>query len=257
MDHSEESKHWLDYLKGIPQHEQRSEAWFEQRKDKLTSSDAATALGINPYSTGTDLLFKKCGMGKPFTGNVATLHGQKYEDEAIEFYSKAFGKINHEFGLIDYNAVPRPEEEGRFAFVAGSTDGIAEDIMGLEPLVLLEVKSPYRRKIVPGYCPEYYVPQVQLNMAILGLEKADFIEYVPKGHHGSKDYQLNVVRIHRDRDWFNKNVKILQSFWTEVEHYRKVGIETHPEYEKYSKKTLDLTVPKPPRGSLFVPQAGW
>ena len=112
---------------------------------------------------------------------------------------QAFGKKNHDFGLIDYDAVSRPEEEGIYPFIAGSTDGIAEDLEGHEELILLEVKCPFRRKIKPGYCPKYYYPQVQLNMAILGLEKADFIEYIPKGFHGAKEYELNVVRIHRDR----------------------------------------------------------
>ena len=40
-------------------------------------------------------------------------------------------------------------------WLAGSTDGVAEDVDDVEPLILLEVKCPYRRKIVYGKCPEY------------------------------------------------------------------------------------------------------
>ena len=54
----------IDKLLKIPQFEQRSPEWFAQRKDKLTSSDAATVLGINPYSKEEELLFKKCGIEK-------------------------------------------------------------------------------------------------------------------------------------------------------------------------------------------------
>ena len=61
--------------------------------------------------------------------------------------------------------------------MAGSPDGIAEDVRGLEELILLEVKCPYRRKIVFGKVPDNYYPQIQLNMAIMGINKADYIEY--------------------------------------------------------------------------------
>ena len=77
----------IENLVKIPQHEQRSPEWFAQRFTKLTSSDAATVLGTSPYGKPYELLFKKCGYDpKPFVSNVATLHGQKWEDTAIELY---------------------------------------------------------------------------------------------------------------------------------------------------------------------------
>lgn len=231
----------LTFLKSIPQYEQRSPEWFLQREGKLTSSDAATALGINPYQKPVELLFKKCGAGKPFEGNVATLYGQKYEDEAIEQYCKAMGKVNHDFGLIGYDEVPRDhvmEYPDGIYWMAGSTDGIAEDIRNLEDLIVLEVKCPYRRKIIYGKCPDYYYPQVQLNMAILNINKADFIEYKPPSNNNHME--LNIVRIHRDPDWFRTNVPIMEAFWKDVEYWRTQDITTHPEYSKYHKKTIDL-----------------
>src|SRR5690348_9715116 len=92
----------LQFLKSIPQYDQRTNEWFEQRKNKLTSSDAATALGINPYKKAVELLFEKC-IGRTFTGNENTLHGQKYEDEAIQKYSELMLKENHTFGLISFS----------------------------------------------------------------------------------------------------------------------------------------------------------
>jgi putative phage-type endonuclease len=243
----------LQILKSIPQYPQRSKEWFDQRKDKLTSSDAGTVLGLNPYQTAVEVLFKKCGAGSEFTGNVATLHGQKYEEEAIQMYCKAMGKKNYDFGLIDFDAVYRETDlhtkeryPNGIRWLAGSTDGVAEDLSNKEALVLLEVKCPYRRKIVYGKCPEYYYPQVQLNMAILNLEKADFIEYKPS--EGGSDLVLNIVRIQRDREWFDKNVVILEEFWNSVIYWRTQDITKHPEYYKYHKKGVDR-VSKP---SLFL-----
>ena len=88
----------IEKLLKLPQHEQRSPEWFAKRYTKLTSSDAATVLGSNPYSKPSELLFKKCGYDtSPFVGNVATLHGQKYEDTAIDLYCQITGKINYNF----------------------------------------------------------------------------------------------------------------------------------------------------------------
>jgi len=219
----------IQQLLNIPQHEQRSPEWFAQRKDKLTSSDAATVLGINPYSKSHELLFQKCGIERPFISNVATLHGQRYEDTAIELYCRITGKINHNFGLLCYSDVHKGLENHNtdYDFIAGSPDGVVESINNpeIEP-ILIEVKCPYKRPIKDGIIPEYYMPQVQLNLFICNLSIADFIEYSPM------DNKLNIVRVYKDPFWFNKNLPTLCTFWDNVMKYRLVGIETHPELIK-------------------------
>ena len=226
----------IEKLLKLPQHEQRSPEWFAQRQDKLTSSDAATALGINKYSKPYELLFKKCGYDpKPFVGNVATLHGQKYEDPAIELYCKIMGKKNYNFGLICYKDV-HTELEGHnpeYDFLAGSPDGIVESLSNeQEEPILIEVKCPYRRQIIDGYIPECYFPQVQLNLFICNLSTADFIEYCPRTN------KLNIVRIIKDMNWIETNVLTLIQFWKSVVYYREQGIETNEEYIKKQKREL-------------------
>jgi putative phage-type endonuclease len=93
----------LEFLKAIPQYKQGSKEWLEQRKGKLTSSDAATALGINPYKKAVQLLLEKCGAGRSFEGNESTFHGQKYEQEAIDKYELLMGKENNTFGMISFS----------------------------------------------------------------------------------------------------------------------------------------------------------
>ena len=221
----------IEKLQKIPQHEQRSPEWFAQRKDKLTSSDASTVLGINPYSKESELLFKKCGIEKPFIGNVATLHGQKYEDEAINLYCSVTNRTNYDFGLLCYSDVYNENANINHNFLAGSPDGIAiNNNNEEEDPVLLEVKCPYKRKIKKGYIPNYYVPQVQLNLYICDLNIADFIEYNPT------TLELNIVRIVRDDIWLKNNIPILKQFWEKVEHYRTIGIENHPLYNKIIEK---------------------
>ena len=220
----------IEKLLKIPQHEQRSPEWFAMRKTKLTSSDAASVLGTCPYNKPHELLFKKCGYDtKPFVGNVATLHGQKYEDTAIELYCRITGRENYNFGCIAYSDVHSEFENYNsiYDFLAGSPDGIVESLYNKdEEPILIEVKCPFRRKIKDGYIPIYYYPQVQLNLFICDLNIADFIEFCPKTN------KLNIVRIYKDINWINENVPILIKFWKDVEHYRDIGIENHEEYIK-------------------------
>lgn len=208
----------LNFLKSIPQFPQKSEGWFNQRKGKLTSSDAATVLDMNPYKKRKELLEEKTGKGKAFTGNAFTLHGQKYEDEAIKIYERLMGKKNHDFGLICYADVhpirPEKDKDHKYNFLGGSPDGIAEDLNGEEPLIMVEVKCPMRRKLVHGQIPHHYYPQVQLNMYILCLEVADFVEYIPADEKRAADF--NIVRIYRDDQWLNDQLPKLRSFWEDV-----------------------------------------
>jgi putative phage-type endonuclease len=230
----------IDTLLKIPQYEQRSLEWFAQREDKLTASDAATALGINPYQKPHELLFKKCGFDpKPFVGNIATRHGQYYEDIAIEKYCRVMGMTNYNFGLISYTQVERENPNSDYYFLAGSPDGICikSDHPENEP-ILLEVKCPFRRKIIMNQCPKYYYPQVQLNMLITGLKLADFIEYKPADNNTEEI--LNIVRIHINYDWLSNNIPILYNFWKEVENYRNIGIQHHPKFKKNNKRIIDL-----------------
>ena len=230
----------IEHLQRIPQFEQRSPEWFNQRKDKLTSSDAATVLDMNPYSKPNELLYQKCGIERPFVSNAATLHGQRYEDTAIEIYCRITGKVNYNFGLLCYCDIHKDYSDynKELDFLGGSPDGIAESIDNpeIEP-ILIEVKCPYRRKIVDGLIPNCYIPQVQLNLLICNLNVADFIEYSPM------DNKINIVRIYRDNYWLNKNIPILCNFWKNVIKYREIGIHSHPDLiikeEKKIKRELN------------------
>lgn len=234
----------LKFIQDIPQYSQhnpdgpgKNPLWLNQRKNKLTSSDAATALGVNPYKKPVELLLEKCGAGRNFFGNESTLHGEKYEDEAIRKYEYLMGKKNYDFGMISYKDLNPIRtctryDHSMYDFLGGSPDGISIDLDNFEKMCLVEVKCPLRRKIKHGQIPSYYLPQVQLNMFILDLEIADFIEYVPGVLPGTNQ-ELNIVRIHRDHEWFEKNGPKLKEFWDLVLEWRQKDITTHPEYSKY------------------------
>ena len=78
----------VEHVKKLDQIEQRTPLWYEVRKNMLTASDAAAALHCNPYQTQKNLIRKKVFPQEAFTGNFATVHGNKYQDEARLLFGK-------------------------------------------------------------------------------------------------------------------------------------------------------------------------
>jgi putative phage-type endonuclease len=211
----------VEQLLKLPQFEQRSPEWFQQRNNAITASDIPTVLSENNYKTPWSLLLDKCNSNpKPFVGNEATRWGTHYEDIAIEKYSSLRNKKVLSFGLIIH-----PEH----SWLGGSPDGITTDG------ILLEVKCPLRRKIVHGEVPHHYLSQVLLNLEICNLDIAHFIEFVPG--NSDNDYEINIVEIKRDHDWFKRKMPVMKEFWDSVVYYRKNGIENHPKYKTYKERS--------------------
>jgi len=174
----------------------------------LTASDAATAIGCNPYEPPDSLVLKKCGHIK-FNGNVATEHGNKYEDEARDIYCERYGEVSHEIGLY-----PHPD----YDWLGGSPDGITESGK------LLEIKCPLARKITDEV-PVHYLPQLQLLMEILELEECDFIQYKPLSLTWPNEPEFMVTHVQRDRGWFSKYMPIMKKQWDRVNWYRDNDME--------------------------------
>ena len=273
----------------VPVVAQRSPEWYERRKTRITASEIASILGENPYEGAKDVSLRKRGLGKPFTGNVATRYGQAHESAALAAYCAALGRVSFEVGLIDYEAIHGTGSP--LFFLAGSPDGItvlreasptshisptnhislgigkpqpdpsacptatprvvraigpcgdeppplvspasvrAFLGLGLSPgpgdsvggtsgaagavrdhdpdlaPIMLEVKCPYRRAIIHGAIPKQYYAQVQINMLICGLPRADFVEYRPP-----PNFQLNIVRVVPDHAWLRAALPRIQHF---------------------------------------------
>ena len=210
---------------------QKSKEWLSLRGTMLTASDAATAIGDNPYEKPNGLILKKCGFNK-FSGNAATRWGEKYEDEAREIYEEKYNEKAHELGLVQHP---------NYCWLGGSADGVCESGK------LIEIKCPMRRKIIPGEIPHHYIAQVQLLMEILNLEECDFIQYMPEDLTWPKPPVFEVVNIKRDREWFEEKLPIMDELWKRVIWYREDITrceDLHPKkrnIKKREKKVPDYT----------------
>lgn len=185
---------------------QRTDAWFRKRENHLTASAIATACGVNPYEKRSTLIKRKTGRDKAFTGNAATEHGNRYEQEAIEKYEKMSGEKVIEFGLLE--SLNEGEE-----FLAGSPDGITASGR------CIEVKCPFRRKPT-SVVPNHYIYQIQTVMHILRLAVCDFIQYVPETHWVAETFIVTVVPY--DSYFWTAKFPLICRVWQEILDVREL-----------------------------------
>ncbi len=165
-------------LYNTPQPEQRTKEWFDYRFNRITASDMATAIDMNPYESVESFICKKCDPNFPFLDNDFVFHGKKYEQIATSLYEHLYNSKVTEFGCV-------PSD--KHLFLGASPDGISSkstldykfnDKLGY----MLEIKCPYVREIknkgnIAGdICPFYYYCQVQQQLECCELEYCDFIQ---------------------------------------------------------------------------------
>jgi putative phage-type endonuclease len=202
----------------MDQIEQRTDRWYEIRNNMITASDVATALGVNKYQSTNSLIKQKVSPkdGQKFA-SAATMHGNKYEDEARLLFSDRFKLETWEVGLFQHPHI---------TWLGGSPDGIANDGN------LIEIKCPVTREITHDI-PVHYYPQVQICMEILDRPACYFIQYKPS--NAFQNGLLDVKLIPRNREWFQESYPKLKAFWNKVIFFRENG------YCKFDpKKIIDL-----------------
>ena len=223
----------VEHVRSLDQIEQRTPEWYAARINMITASDIAAVIGKNPYQNMRSVLQKKVNTSTDvFTGNFATVHGNKYEDEARLLFGKLYNLETWEVGLFRHTV---------HKWLGGSPDGIASDGS------LIEIKCPVMRKVT-HYIPEYYYPQVQICMEILNIEQCYFIQYKPESIY--EDALIDIKTIPRSREWFEDALPKLDVFWKDVLYHRE---NPHIEIikKRAPRKTREI-VDKLPAISLFV-----
>ena len=178
-------------IKKIPQFEQKSPEWLNQRKKCLTATAIAIAIDEDPYKTPAHLLLDKCDRCPRFKSNVNTHHGNKYEEIANMYYT-----FRNNIDVAEYGMIRHSERK----FIGASPDGICEkrtsDGENLSTLVgrLLEIKCPKTRKIKfvgdlnGDICPHYYYVQVQTQLFVTEMDECDFLQCAIHDYASVDDY---------------------------------------------------------------------
>ena len=191
--HVFDNTHIVDYLKTIPQFEQRTPEWFKMKEDSIGASESAIIFGKSIFSNKNKLLMKKSGYKEEWQSNPACTHGTKYEEAVQMLYQMKHNVKLYEFGSLVHD---------KYRMISASPDGITE--RG----VMIEIKVPFKRKI-SGIPPIYYWYQMQQQMEVCNLDRVDFVECNISEYFNKKQF-LNDINSSRGPDSFynaNDNVK--------------------------------------------------
>ena len=162
----------INYLRSIPQPQQRTPEWYIFRHNLITASNAYKV--FESQSTINQIIYEKCQPLKTTDDNKSqmvnvnsTFHwGQKYEPLSVQIYEYLYNTKVEDFGCIQHNT---------YNFLGASPDGIIIDKNSDRYGRMLEIKNIVNREINGIPKKEYWI-QTQLQMEVCDLDECDFLE---------------------------------------------------------------------------------
>ncbi|XP_039620942.1 uncharacterized protein LOC120536601 [Polypterus senegalus] len=204
--------------------------WFEWRQNRITASNAhkiANSRFVNGISDEVPQSYLRAVVSSG--SNVKTpamTWGINNESVAVNHYQKLKSKqLGKDVVVEDCGLFIHPEHN----WLAASPDGIVRDSQSKQILNCLEVKCPFKHRnntiskacTDKTFCLEQagsssyslkkkhdYYTQVQCQLAVTGLTKADFIVYT------SKD--MAVVPVEYDPIFWKQTATKLEMFYTQA-----------------------------------------
>ncbi|WP_295763800.1 lambda-exonuclease family protein [Undibacterium sp.] len=183
--------------------------WLNVRKGGIGSSDAAAAVGLNPYQSQLELWLIKTGRDAdlpkidPKDETSPMYWGSLLEPIVAAHYTKRTG---HRVRRI--NAVlqhPDPDK----AWMLANLD---YTVVGVDDVQILECKTAGENgvRLWREGVPEYIVCQVQHQLAVTGKAAADVCVLVC-------GQEIRIYRIDRDDALISRLIELEQKFWHYVE----------------------------------------
>lgn len=156
-------------LNNLPKMVQRTEEWYLSRKMRITASEIASVLGVNPYKSTAEFWREKLAVirnepEKVKTSTFTTEWGVKYEPVVQNMIRARFHTDSET--LFEYGLITHPN----ISFLGASPDGI------LFNGTMIEIKCTVSREIKNYEIVPYYYSQVQTQMECCQLDKCEFIE---------------------------------------------------------------------------------
>jgi putative phage-type endonuclease len=185
------------------------EDWLEVRKRGIGSSDAAAAVGLNPYKSQLELWLEKTGRDgtlpktDPHDEDSPAYWGNVLEPIVATHYSRRTG---HRVRRV--NAVLQHPHPGLFWMLAN----IDREVVGSDEVKILECKTAgiNGARLWRDGVPEYVQLQVQHQLAVTGKAAADVAVLL-----GGQ--ALEIHRIKRDDKLIARLIQLEKAFWEYVE----------------------------------------
>lgn len=181
------------------------EAWLDVRKGGIGSSDAAAAVGLNPYKSPLELWMEKTGRADN-NENPIGFDDLRFWGTLLEPYVATAYQQKTERRVRKVNAVL---QHPSFPFMLANID---REVIGCPDVQILECKTAgeFGARLWRDGVPEYVQLQVQHQLAVTGKAAAD-VAVLLCGQ------QLEIFRIPRDEDVIARLVVLEARFWEYVE----------------------------------------
>lgn len=195
------------------------DTWLAVRQTGIGSSDAAAAVGLNPYKSQLELWMEKTGRlvhaaqsdgqasadtgessGVSDDDNSPLFWGTVLEPIVAEHYAKRTG-----FKVRRVNAVLQHPEH---AWMLANLD---REVVGSDEVQVLECKTAgvNGAKLWKNGIPEYVQLQVMHQLAVTGQQAAD-VAVLVGGH------ELRIFRLERDEALIERLIQLEAEFWRHV-----------------------------------------
>lgn len=181
--------------------------WLEVRKSGIGGSDAAAAVGLNPYVSPLELWLDKtgrdAGLAKPDPHDTSEpiYWGTLLEPIVAAAYTQQTGnRVRKVNAVLQHPTIP---------FMLANLD---REIVGVPGVQILECKTAgeFGARLWRDGVPEYVQLQVQHQLAVTGKRAAD-VAVLLCGQ------QLAVHRIERDDELIARLIPLEAAFWRFVE----------------------------------------
>lgn len=221
----------INYLKSVPQPEQRTPEWYAFRQNVLTASNIWKV--FSTQNTTNQLIYEKCNPQDEdkntqlFTNTSSPMHwGQRFEPVSVMYYETTYNTKIGDFGCIPHKSIK---------CLAASPDGINIKKGSGRYGRMLEVKNIVNRVIDGVPKMEYWI-QMQVQMEVCDLDECDFLETRFVEYECEDDFNadFNVSGFHKGLImYFNDGGKPLYEYskWgakrDEIEIWENEMLEKH------------------------------
>ena len=205
------SPHTRPALRLVKTHKLPREQWLEVRQGGIGSSDAAAAVGLNPYKSPLQLWLEKTRR------DAAVPHTDPRDDPQHESSPLYWGILLEPIVAAHYtrrtgHRVRRINAVLQHPDYPWMRANIDREVMGTPDVQLLECKTAGLQGswLWRDGVPEYVQLQVQHQLAVTGKQAADVAVLL-----GGQE--LQIYRIDRDEALIEHLIRLEQTFWGYVE----------------------------------------
>ena len=185
------------------------EEWLNIRKKGIGSSDAAAAVGLNPYKSQLELWMEKTGRDAelpqldPNDDTSPAFWGTLLEPIVASHYTKKTSNRVRRINAVLQHADPE---------LSWMLANIDREVIGVEDVQILECKTAgiNGSRLWKEGVPEYVQLQVMHQLAVTGKQAAD-VAVLLGGQH------LEIYRIERDETMIAQLIELERQFWNYVE----------------------------------------